>query len=257
MTESQEFLVDRTVVIRAKRNTVFRYFTDSTRFAEWWGPGSSIDGKPGGRIHIAYPDGTTAGGTVIEVVPDQRIVFSYGYDDPAKPIARGATRVSVTLEDHEQGTLLRLVHALPDRATRDAHGPGWRFQLSLFANVASRRPITDIAAFADRWFAVWAEPNAGARARSLGDLVTEDVEFRDAYAAIRGRDDLADHIAASQMHMPGVHVRRHGEPHACQGMSIVDWVAVRPDGDPIGRGTNVFEFAPDGRIASCVGFWLG
>jgi hypothetical protein len=35
----------------------------------------------------------------------------------------------------------------------------------------------------------------------------------------------------------------------------VDWVAKGPGGEPRGRGTGVFELAPDGRIAQVVGFW--
>ena len=29
--------LDRDLTIRARRETVFRYFTDSERFAKWWG----------------------------------------------------------------------------------------------------------------------------------------------------------------------------------------------------------------------------
>ena len=32
----------RTVVICAPREAVYRYFTDSERFARWWGTGSRI-----------------------------------------------------------------------------------------------------------------------------------------------------------------------------------------------------------------------
>jgi len=41
----------------------------------------------------------------------------------------------------------------------------------------------------------------------------------------------------------------------CQGMAVVDWVAQGPDGSPRGKGTNVFELAPDGRVRRVVGFW--
>ena len=38
-----DHVVERTVTIAARRETVFRYFTDSERFAAWWGAGSTID----------------------------------------------------------------------------------------------------------------------------------------------------------------------------------------------------------------------
>src|SRR5581483_9806423 len=40
--------LDRTVVINASRDVVFRYFTDSTRWAARWGSCSWIDARPGG-----------------------------------------------------------------------------------------------------------------------------------------------------------------------------------------------------------------
>jgi len=42
--------LNRAVVIRARRETVFRFFPDSTRFAAWWGSGSAIEPRPGGAV---------------------------------------------------------------------------------------------------------------------------------------------------------------------------------------------------------------
>jgi uncharacterized protein YndB with AHSA1/START domain len=248
-------LLDRAVVIRARRSTVFRYFTDPARFAAWWGAGSRIEGRRGGEVHIRYPNGVTAGGEVLELVPDQRIVFSYGYDDPEKPISRGGSRVTITLEEHPEGTLLRLTHALADASTRDAHVPGWRFQLSLFASAVASELATDLPTRVDRFFALWSEPDPAARATALADLVTDDVVFRDGFAALTGPDDLAAHIAASQQHMPGLTLTREGAPLHCQGTALVDWVARAPDGTPRARGTNVLDLAPDGRLHRIVGLW--
>jgi uncharacterized protein YndB with AHSA1/START domain len=248
-------LLERTVVIRARRSTVFRYFTDPARFAAWWGGGSDIEGRPGGRVQIRYPNGVTAGGEVLEVVPDERIVFSYGYDDPAKPLARGGSRVTITLEEHPEGTLLRLVHALADAGTRDAHVPGWRFQLSLFANAVAGELAAELPGRLDRYFALWSEPDPQARAAALADLVTDDVVFRDAFAALAGRDDLSAHIAASRQHMPGLTLTREGAPLCCQGTALVEWTARTPGGPPRARGTNIFDLTPDGRFERIVGLW--
>ena len=46
------FALTRTLTIRAPRSVVFRYFTDSRRFAAWWGEGSTIDGRVGGAVRI-------------------------------------------------------------------------------------------------------------------------------------------------------------------------------------------------------------
>ena len=80
-----EHVLERTVVIRARRETVFRYFTDSDRFAAWWGEGSTIDARPGGALRIRHPNGALASGEVVEIVPPRLVVFTYGYEDPARP----------------------------------------------------------------------------------------------------------------------------------------------------------------------------
>ena len=49
-SEALTFVVERTVLIAARRETVFDYFTDSARFAAWWGKGSTIDPRPGGAL---------------------------------------------------------------------------------------------------------------------------------------------------------------------------------------------------------------
>ena len=123
-----DHVLERTVLIRARRETVFRYFTDSERFAAWWGAGSTIDARPGGALRIRYPNGALASGEVVEVVPHQRVVFTYGYEDAAKPVRPGGSRVVITLEERKDGTLLHLRHELPDAASRDQHVQGWRYR---------------------------------------------------------------------------------------------------------------------------------
>ena len=68
-------------------------------------------------------------------------------------------------------------------------------------------------------------------------------------------DDSNAHIAASQRFMPGVDLAREGEARHCQGVAIVDWNVKGPDGNARGKGSNVFELAPDGRIARVTGIW--
>jgi len=250
-----EHVLERTVLIRAQRETVFRYFTDSARFATWWGEGSSIEPRPGGALRIRYPNGVEASGEVVEIVPVERVLFTFGYESADKPIPPGGSRVSVLLEETPQGTLVRLRHELPTAESRDAHVPGWRYQLALFANVVAREQHGDLAGRADRLLAAWTEPDAAKRRATLADVAAERVAFRDTFACTEGLDDLVEHISASQMHMPGVRLERRGEPRQCQGTALVDWVARGGDGRELGSGTNVLELAPDGRIARVTGIW--
>jgi uncharacterized protein YndB with AHSA1/START domain len=234
---------------------VFRYFTDSERFAAWWGAGSTIDARPGGPLRIRYPNGVLASGEVIEVAPPERIVFTYGYEDPAKPVRPGGSRVVVTLQERKDGTLLHLRHELPDAAARDQHVQGWRYQLAVFANVVTRELSPGLAQAVDAFFAAWSEKDEARRRAALAAVATEDVTFADAFSCTAGIEDLVAHLAAAQLHMPGVALERSGDVRHCQGTALADWVAKGPDGAPRGRGTNVVELAPDGRIARVVGFW--
>lgn len=247
--------LDRTVVIRAPRAVVFRFFTDSERFARWWGPGSTIDARVGGEVRIAYPNGVIARGTVSSLQSDQVITFTYGYEDPQKPIPVGGSVVTITLQDHAQGTLLQLHHALPTAAARDQHVPGWRFQLAVFANVVAGEQHAGLAAMADGWFAAWSEGDPKARAAMLAGCTSDDVKMQDQWSCLQGRADLDAHIGICLTMAQGTRMQRLGEPRHCQGTALVDWTASDATGKPRGKGTNVVTLAPDGRIAAVVGFW--
>ena len=250
-----EHVLERTVVIRARRETVFRYFTESDRFAAWWGEGSTIDARPGGALRIRYANGVLASGEVVEVVPPSRVVFTYGYEDPAKPVRPGASRVVVTLDERKDGTLLRLRHELPSAAARDQHVQGWRYQLAVFANVVAREAFAGLPSAVDAFFAAWSEKDDGRRRFALSAIVTEDVTFADPFSCTAGIEDLVAHLAAAQLHMPGMVLSRTGDVRQCQGTAVVDWTARGADGAARGKGTNMFELAPDGRMARIVGFW--
>jgi hypothetical protein len=70
-----------------------------------------------------------------------------------------------------------------------------------------------------------------------------------------GVEDLRPHLAAVHKFMPGMRLTRNGAVRHCQSLVLADWVAHASDGQERGRGTNVFAFAPDGRIQAVTGFW--
>jgi len=249
-----DHLLARTVTIAARRETVFRYFTDSERFAAWWGAGSTIEPKPGGAVRIRHPNGVLAGGTVVEIAPVERVVLTYGYEN-GQPVPIGASRVTITLEETERGTILRLIHELPTADARDQHVQGWRYQLAVFANVVAKEAHAGVSALADRYFALWNETDAEKRQKELASIAVPGVDFRDPYSCTDGDEDLNAHIGAAQRFMPGVVLKRVGEARQCQGTALVDWAAEGPDGAARAKGTNVFELAPDGRIARVTGIW--
>lgn len=250
---SLPYKLDRTVVIQATPATVFGFLTDTPLWAAWWGAGSAIDARPGGQMKICYPGGTEAVGEVIEVTPPERIVFTYGYAS-GKMIPPGGSRVTIELEPLGAATRLRLTHEVDDDATRNEHIQGWRYQLSLFANVVADAVNAGASGVVDAWYDAWADPDAASRQRVLSRIATPNLRFRDRYSNTDGIDDLVAHIAGAQRFMPGIRMQRDGGVRHCQGMVLADFVARSADGQNRASGTNVFVFAADGRLEWVTGF---
>jgi uncharacterized protein YndB with AHSA1/START domain len=245
--------LNRTVVIKAKPETVFRFFTDSARWASWWGAGSTIDARPGGKVYIRHPNGIESLGEVLEVRDPERIEFTYGFAS-GKPIPPGSSRVTIQLDPDEAGTRLHLLHEFAEAGPRDEHVQGWRFQLSLFANVIANEVYADAASAVDVWYAAWVVADDQARQETLGRIVTPGIRFRDRFSLLDGLADLTAHIGAAQRFMPGIGLRRKGDVRQCQGTVLADWIAAGSDGKERMSGTSVFVFSPDGRIDSVTGF---
>jgi uncharacterized protein YndB with AHSA1/START domain len=246
--------MQRTIVIAAKRSTVFRYFTDSKRFADWWGEGSSIEGYKGGAVQIRYPNGVLASGEILEIMPPERIVFTYGYES-GKPIPPGSSRVTILLKDHSEGTELTLHHDFSDAAIRDSHIQGWRYQLALFSNVVSGDQHSNAQDLVDAFFELWNTKEAGLRSERMGKLLDPAIRFQDRYSCTSGMDDLTPHLAAIHQFMPGLTILRDGEVQQCQGTAIARWITKRTDGSEASKGLNVFHLTPDGKILRVIGFW--
>jgi uncharacterized protein YndB with AHSA1/START domain len=250
-----DFALQRELVIRAPRKLVFQYFTDSERFARWWGAGSSIEPRVGGAVVIVQPGGSRAVGSVLELKRDERVVFTYGYEGANAVIPPAGSRVTITLHDDPKGTRLHLLHEVADAKARDVHVQGWRYQLSMFANVVANEAHFAAPKTADAWFAAWNEPDAAARRKAFAAIVAPNVEFHDAFSDLSGLEDLDAQVTAGKVHMPGITIERAGTARHCQGTLLVDWIAKGPQGVTIAGGTNVFELAPDGRIARVTGLW--
>lgn len=246
--------LDRSILIEAPRDTVFSYFTDSSRWARWWGHGSTIDARAGGAVQIVHPGGVQVAGEILEIDPPSRLVFTYGYVS-GTPMPVGASVVTIQLEDDRQGTRLNLTHVFAEEKQRDEMAQGWRFQLSLFGNLVANDLHQGASTTVDGWFAAWSEPDAAKREALLDRLATKDVRFRDRFSLIDGLSDLRPHLAAVHKFMPGMRLEREGDIRHCQGTVLADWVARASDGSERGRGTNVFALGHHGRIEEVTGFW--
>ena len=53
VTEADANIVEQTVRISARPETVWRYWTDPQRMCDWWGAAAELDPRPGGLSRIA------------------------------------------------------------------------------------------------------------------------------------------------------------------------------------------------------------
>ena len=118
---SLPYQLARVVTIAAAPETVFSFFTDSERWARWWGAGSTIEPRPGGRMLIRHANGIEVAGEVLSVEPPRTIVFTYGFVSGA-PVPVGGSRVTIELQAVESGTQLRLTHDFAEEIPRNASG---------------------------------------------------------------------------------------------------------------------------------------
>jgi uncharacterized protein YndB with AHSA1/START domain len=144
VTESTARTVEQTIRINAHPETVWKYWTDPRRLCEWWGTAAELEPRPGGVCRIEMGGGAVMRGEYLELVPHERLVFSFGWEptDDAPAIAPGASRVEVTLIEDAGDTILTLRHTgIPD-AFAELHAAGWTQFLPTLVAAAEDRPTS-------------------------------------------------------------------------------------------------------------------
>ena len=161
---SETSVVEHSVRVEARPETVFAYFTDPARMVQWMGADVTLDPRPGGVFRVSFElprpvadymsaafgfqragalegrrDGLTnvVLGEFVEVDPYQRIVFTWGYERELFALPPQSTSVEVFFEPEGDSTLLRLTHRrLPEAATA-FHRAGWEHYLPRLAIAAA------------------------------------------------------------------------------------------------------------------------
>ena len=131
--------VEQTLRIGARPETVWRYWTDPDRMCDWWGVAADLDPTAGGTCRVDMGTGLVMRGEYVELVPHERIVFTFGWEaaDGAPQIAPGSTLVEVTLAPADGDTLLTLRHTGIPAPYVGEHNQGWNRFLPRLAEALS------------------------------------------------------------------------------------------------------------------------
>jgi uncharacterized protein YndB with AHSA1/START domain len=124
--------------VAAAPAVVYEYLTDAERWARWQGADAELEAVPGGRFRMTMADGLTAEGCFLELVPDRRVVFTWGWNGN-EALPPGSSTVEIELVPDGEGTLVRLTHRGLPATERPIHDAGWRHYLPRLAVVAEGR----------------------------------------------------------------------------------------------------------------------
>ncbi len=131
-------------VLRTTPEKLYRAFLEADAVAKWLPPYGFIckvqhlDARVGGTFKMSFANfssgkGHGFGGTYVELVPHERIVYTDRFDDPNLP---GELRVTITLKKVSCGTELNIVQeGLPAVIPVEACYLGWQESLAQLAKL--------------------------------------------------------------------------------------------------------------------------
>jgi uncharacterized protein YndB with AHSA1/START domain len=128
-----ELVVERRVSVPPDQ--VFVYFTDAERWLRWQGTDAQVELRPGGVWRVNVTGDGYASGQVVEVVDNQRIVFTWGWERDDMPVPPGSSTVSIDLVPDGEGTIIRLTHSGLPPDSIEIHRTGWENYVARLAAV--------------------------------------------------------------------------------------------------------------------------
>ena len=138
---------EKSVLVPLTADETFALITEPDRLRRWQAITARVDLRAGGDYRWTIIPGHSARGTVTEVEPGRRVVFTWGWEEAAD-LPPGASTVIITLEPSPGGTLVRLVHEGLTDEQAASHAEGWTHYLGRLAEAGAHGD-----AGADEWAA--------------------------------------------------------------------------------------------------------
>ena len=132
-------LVQREITIDAPPSAVFEFLTNPAKMVLWMGTEALLEPWPGGRYRVNVSGHERVRGKVLEIIPDRRLVFTWGWEEGSLPLAPGQSTVEISLEPDGDRTRLRLIHRDLPPVLHAFHRRGWDYALPRLALGATGR----------------------------------------------------------------------------------------------------------------------
>src|SRR5437763_10215133 len=105
----------REIMIDASPETIWPFLVDPAKHVEGLGTVADIDPRPGGVYRVLVQGQHQSAGEYVDVVPNEKVAFTFGWEQEGNPIKPGSTTVEISLHPEGDKTLVRLAHrGLPD-----------------------------------------------------------------------------------------------------------------------------------------------
>jgi uncharacterized protein YndB with AHSA1/START domain len=127
-------------VFAAKPERIYKAFIDADAMAKWLPPNGftgkvhEMDARVGGSYKMSFTNFSTGnshsfGGEFVEMVPNEKLVYTDKFDDPNLP---GEMRTTIELKQVSVGTEINIVQeGIPEAIPLEACYLGWQESLAL------------------------------------------------------------------------------------------------------------------------------
>ena len=137
MTETGSF--QHEVFIEAPPATIFAFLTDPEKMIRWMGVSHELDPQPGGIYRVDVMNGHVTKGEFREVSPNDRLVYTFGWEGAETSVPPGSSVVTIILTPEATGTKVNLVHSGLPVAALEGHKKGWLHYCGRLSEAASGR----------------------------------------------------------------------------------------------------------------------
>jgi uncharacterized protein YndB with AHSA1/START domain len=118
--------------IEASPAVVYAYLTEAAKWKRWQGVEATLEPHVGGIFSVLMANGANARGEFVELVPDRRVVFTWGWIG-YENLPPGSSTVEIDLRADGDATVLVLTHRDLPEEELPMQRTGWQHYLPRLA----------------------------------------------------------------------------------------------------------------------------